>query len=89
MTLCFCVLQAVVMKDFTLSILILTSAVDSLQTRGDNFQPDVQNKGNNSKTSADVNCDIKALFDSFFYVLLHCTHFSDGIGRVVLPVINR
>ncbi|XP_064608337.1 uncharacterized protein KIAA0825-like [Liolophura sinensis] len=81
------IVQAMVMKDFTLSILILTSAIDSLQARGDNFTPEMQNKGNNSKDNS--NCDIKALFDSFFYVMLHCTHFPDGIGRVVLPVINR
>lgn len=79
------VVQAVVMKNYTLPILFMTQSL----SQGDRVC--VQRLDRRSSVApTEKEILLKRLFNSICTVLLHMSlHFPDGLGRVILPVIDR
>ncbi|KAK3600467.1 hypothetical protein CHS0354_013026 [Potamilus streckersoni] len=75
------VLQAYLMKDYTLSILFLTQSLD----------PDGVPKGKNETvtSSPTYGPEIREFVHTLIYVLSRCGHFTDALSKAILPVIDR
>lgn len=68
-------LQALVMKNYTLSILILTQCVTGRDGQNEPVMGSMQN--------------VRKVFQCMTRVLSQCPHFPDAVAKVILPVIDR
>ncbi|KAK6179051.1 hypothetical protein SNE40_011497 [Patella caerulea] len=72
-------LQALIMKDYTLPIMLLTrvASLDSMSSGGSNGLQSEQKK------------DCCRIFSAVLSILSQCSHFPDGVAKVLMPVIDR
>lgn len=81
------------MKDFTLSILFLTQTM-TLYMKGDDGEP--QGELPSPRSVKYIHSDpqvteeaVREFTMSLYRVVIHSTEFSDGLAKVVIPVIDR
>lgn len=65
--------QSLVMKDYTLAILVLTQCV----------------AGEDGHTVTGSMENVKKTFQCMTRVLSECPHFPDAVAKTILPVIDR